>query len=90
METISTSQLRTKSSELIKTLANGNSVSLIHRSNRVGTILPSNSTATELDPPKKSSADGLKKLINTMSLSKRLSIKQRNKLYEKHLTQKYG
>ena len=40
MQTITTTQLRTKSSELIKSLEKGDSISLIHRSKIVGVIKP--------------------------------------------------
>ena len=41
MNTITTTDLRTKSSDLVTFLKKGNSVSLIHRSKIVGKIIPS-------------------------------------------------
>lgn len=88
METISTSQLRTKSSDLIKTLTNGKSVMLIHRSRKVGTIKPEPSESDklvlfdankfgkllgELDPPPVPKTD-----------------EERERKYREHLVKKYG
>ncbi|PIP56138.1 hypothetical protein COX05_04615 [candidate division WWE3 bacterium CG22_combo_CG10-13_8_21_14_all_39_12] len=88
METISTSQLRTKSSDLIKTLANGSQVTLIHRSTKVGVISP---TTNDITPQTKTaSTEGLKDLVRSMPKSRNLSDEKRKTAYLKHLSQKYG
>ncbi|OGH19099.1 MAG: hypothetical protein A2868_00255 [Candidatus Levybacteria bacterium RIFCSPHIGHO2_01_FULL_40_15b] len=44
MQTITTTQLRTKSKDLVNTLNEGRSVDLIHRSRVVGVVMPNNET----------------------------------------------
>ncbi|MBI2086209.1 hypothetical protein HYT74_02620 [Candidatus Daviesbacteria bacterium] len=51
MQFITTTELRTKSKELVKTLQEGNSVYLIHRSKVIATIMPKNDPQP-LDPDK--------------------------------------
>jgi len=88
METISTSQLRTKSSDLIKTLTNGGHVSLIHRSRKVGVIVPTADLSSPIHPL--ANVAELKKIIGNHSKLRLLSQNQREKNYAKHLLSKYG
>ncbi len=86
MNFITTTDLRTKSSDLINSLRNGRSVSLIHRSKIVGIIKPAR------DEPKaltKSDINKLKELALKLNLPK-TSYKEREKIYRKHLMNKYG
>lgn len=86
MQYITTTQLRTKSTDLISLLAAGASVDLIHRSKIVGTIQPKSHEPKALTP--KDIID-LKKAIKALNLPK-LSDKQREANYRRHLLKKYG
>ena len=86
MNYITTTELRTRSSELIDFLLAGETVDLIHRSSIVGTIIPK-----EEDPGNLTKAD-LKKIAETLdqlSLPTTTS-KERTKNYHLHLKKKYG
>lgn len=85
MDYVTTTGLRTQSPQLVKTLKKGGTVSLIHRSKIVGVIKPQ-------EQPKiltKSGIELLKKLAEELNLPK-TSYKQREKIYRKHLMEKYG
>ncbi len=85
MQTITTTQLRTRSKELIKALLEGQSVNLIHRSNVVGQIKP-------IYDPKPLTEEGIKRIqeaAKKLNLRK-LSHKERDRIYRKHLMEKYG
>lgn len=86
MNYITTTDLRTKSSELIKALKEGYSVELIHRSRIIGKIKPA------IEEPKPLTREGiekLKKLAKELNLPK-LSYRERERRYRKHLMEKYG
>ncbi|MEK7581658.1 MAG: hypothetical protein AAB512_05240 [Patescibacteria group bacterium] len=85
MEYITTTDLRTKSSQLIQSLKNGTKVSLIHRSKVVGIIEP------KKEPKVLTHAgiEKLKKLAHQLNLPK-TTYKQREKIYREHLMKKYG
>lgn len=86
MQYISTTDLRTKSSELVAELKNGGKVSLIHRSQVIGEIMP------KKEKPKtftKSAIAKLEKLARELNLPK-TSYKERERIYRKHLMEKYG
>mgnify|MGYP001585297567 CR=1 FL=1 len=85
MQVITTTQLRTKSKELVKTLREGRSVELIHRSKIVGRVQP----VQEPKPLTKEGIDKIKKLAKRLNLPK-LSYDKREKIYRKHLMVKYG
>ena len=85
MDYITTTNLRTQSSELIDTLKKGGVVSLIHRSKVVGVIKPKK-TPKALT---KKDIDQLKKLADDLSLPK-ISYEERKKIYTKHLVDRYG
>lgn len=82
MDSITTTHLRTQSSELINTLKKGGTVSLIHRSKVVGIIKPKK----EIKP---FNAKEFKKLAKSLNLPK-TTYAQREKIYRKHLMEKYG
>lgn len=85
MQLITTTQLRTKSKELVKVLRQGYSVDLIHRSRVIGKIKPMD----EAKPLTKESIEMIKKLAKELNLPK-LSYKERERRYRKHLMEKYG
>lgn len=85
MNYITTTQLRTKSSQLVDSLSKGNTVSLIHRSRVIGEIKPKK----EVKPLTKTDIDELKRLARALNLPK-TSYRQREKIYRKHLMEKYG
>jgi antitoxin (DNA-binding transcriptional repressor) of toxin-antitoxin stability system len=85
MNTITTTNLRTQSSQLIDTLKKGGVVSLIHRSKVVGLIKPQR----EAKVLTKADIKQLKEHAQNVQLPK-LSYGEREKLYRKHLLNKYG
>lgn len=86
MQVITTTQLRTKSKELVRTLKEGHSVNLIHRSQIVGEIKP---TIKEPRPLTKEDIAQISKIAQKLNLPE-LSYKQREQNYRKHLSRKYG
>lgn len=85
MNYITTTGLRTQSSKLVKSLSEGQTVSLLHRSKIIGEIKPKK----EMKPLTKDDIKQLKKLAEDLNLPK-TSYKQREKIYRKHLMEKYG
>lgn len=85
MNYITTTQLRTKSSELVNSLSKGNSVSLVHRSRIIGEIRPKKETKSLT----KKDINELKKLAAELKLPK-TSYRQRDAKYRKRLIRKYG
>lgn len=86
MQLISTTQLRTKSKDLVATLLAGYSVDLIHRSKKIGTIEPSHQT------PKIMTKERIEKIIKMaqkLNLPK-LSYKEREKRYREAMLKKHG
>lgn len=83
MNYITTTNLRTQSSQLIKTLKQGGTVSLIHHSKIVGVIKPAQPS------PKPFNAKAFKRLTASLNLPKTTYAK-REKIYRKHLMEKYG
>ncbi len=83
MQVITTTQLRTKSKELVKALNEGHSVDLIHRSKVVGEIKP------KIYDPKPFDPDKFFKAAKKLNLPK-LSYKERGRRYRAHLMKKYG
>lgn len=83
MQVISTTQLRTKSKELVKALQEGRSVDLIHRSKVVGEIKP------KIYEPKPFDPDKVAEIAKKLNLPK-LSYKERERRYRAHLMKKYG
>jgi hypothetical protein len=83
MDYITTTNLRTKSTELIDTLKKGGKVTLIHRSKVVGIIKPAIPEGKPFDVEK------LKKLTKRLNLPK-TSYEEREKRYRAHSEKKYG
>lgn len=83
MQAITTTELRTKSKELVKVLREGGSVDLIHRSKVVGEIRP------KMYDPKPFDPDRVAAIAKKLTLPK-LSYKEREKRYRTHLLKKYG
>lgn len=85
MNYITTTDLRTKSSKLVYTLAKGNSVSLVHRSRIIGEIKPKKQVKTLT----KQDIEDLKKLAAELNLPK-TTYAEREERYRTHLMKKYG
>lgn len=83
MQYITTTQLRTESSKLVKTLKTGGTLRLIHRSQVIGEIIPTYE-------PKPFNPDDFEKFLNRLKPKKLVSRKNRDKIYRKHLEDKYG
>lgn len=82
MEYITTTDLRTQSAKLIKSLKSGSTISLIHRSKVVGVIKPAREE-------KKFDVEKFIELARTLNLPK-TTPEEREKIYRKHLEEKYG
>ena len=82
MNYITTTDLRTRSRTLVEILKKGESVSLIHRSKVIGEINPKIGV-------RPFDADKFKQLVNSLNLPK-TSYAKREKIYRKHLMEKYG
>ncbi len=82
MEYITTTELRTKSSQLVNALKNGMQVSLVHRSKVIANIKP----AIEGKP---FDAKAFSRIVDKLNLPK-TTYKQREKIYRAHLMKKYG
>jgi antitoxin (DNA-binding transcriptional repressor) of toxin-antitoxin stability system len=83
MEYITTTELRTKSSELIESLRKGTIVSLIHRSKIVGVIKPQQETTKPFN------AKEFAKFVKDLHLPKTTD-EEREQNYRNHLMKKYG
>ncbi len=83
MQTITTTELRTKSKKLVEALREGKSVDLIHRSKVVGEIKP------KIYDPKPFNPDAVAEIAKKLNLPK-LSYKERDRRYRAHLMKKYG
>lgn len=84
MNYITTTDLRTKSTELVDSLKNGRSVSLIHRSQVVGKIVPDGDTKLKTIDAKK-----LEGIINDLDLPV-LTLTEIDRRYRKAMMQKHG
>jgi hypothetical protein len=84
MDYISTTQLRTKSKELINTLKRGKKVKLVHRSQVIGEITPDLEFGSKPFNVKKFQA-----AIKALNLPK-TTHQEREKNYRRHLEKKYG
>lgn len=83
MQVITTTELRTKSKQLVKTLKEGGRLSLIHRSRLIGEIMP-------VQEPKPFDPDAFNKFLDSMKPKRLIPKKDREKVYRKHLEEKYG
>lgn len=85
MQVITTTELRTKSSQLVDTLKKGQAVSLIHRSNIIGVIEPSKIVYA---PPV--TVEKLRAFLKAVKPKKLIPRSQREQTYRKQLVKKYG
>lgn len=85
MDYITTTDLRTKSSQLINSLEKGTAVPLVHRSQIVGIIKPQK----KLKRLSEADITELKKLADKASFPAK-TYDERQKIYQKHLKEKYG
>lgn len=83
MQYITTTELRTKSKELVETLLAGQSINLVHRSKVVGEIKP------KIYDPKPFDAGKFLKLVEKLNLPK-TTYAERERRYRAHLMKKYG
>lgn len=83
MQVITTTELKTKSSKIVKTLKEGARLRLIHRSKVIGDIMP-------IDEPKPFDPDAFEKFLDSIKPKKLIPVKDREKIYRKHLEEKYG
>lgn len=83
MQYITTTQLRTESSKLVKSLKTGSAFRLIHRSKVIGEITPTYE-------PKPFNPDDFEKFLDGLKPKKLIARKDREKIYRKHLKDKYG
>ena len=84
MTYITTTNLRTQSSQLVAHLKKGNTVSLIHRSKIVGVIQP-----MQDDLVKPFNDEKFERLVREFNLPKTTPA-QRQQRYKSHLLKKYG
>ena len=84
MKYITTTDLRTQSSQLVDSLKQGKKISLVHRSQVIGEILPIKEDAKAFDIKK------FRIFIESPQKGKSLSYQEREQLYRKHLEDKYG
>jgi len=82
MNYISTTGLRTQSSELVDALLAGKTVDLIHRSKLIGRVVP----IEKNEKSKKSFYE----LILSLPKTKKTTIKEREKIYKTQIMKKYG
>lgn len=83
MQVITTTQLRTRSKELVKALQEGRSVDLIHRSRVVGEIKP------KIYDPKPFDPDKFLKIVEKLNFP-RLTLKQIEVRYRIAMMKKHG
>lgn len=86
MDIVTSTQLRTQTPQVIETLLHGGTIDLVHRSKIVGEIRPKEKKEKIMT---KKSIQRLLELAKKMNLPK-LSYKQREENYRKHIMEKYG
>lgn len=84
MDYITTTDLRTKSSQLVKKLKSGESFSLIHRSKIIGKIMPDDNTILKTISGKK-----IEEKIKKLGLQ-RLTLKEIDRRYRQAMIKKHG
>lgn len=83
MQYITFTELRTNSKRLAQALSEGLSVNLIHRSRLIGRIDP-------VQEPKPFDPDMFEKFLDSIKPKKLVPKKDRDRIYRKHLEEKYG
>jgi antitoxin (DNA-binding transcriptional repressor) of toxin-antitoxin stability system len=86
MNTITATELRTKTPELIEALMNGYSVDFIHRSTLVGEIIPAKKPAKIMSGK---DIEELMEMAGSLNLPK-LTDKEIDRRYRQHIMKKYG
>ena len=84
MNLITTTQLRTKTKNLVDSLLNGNEITVVHRSRVIGKFIPQTG-----EEPKRFDAKKMAEIVKKLNL-KPLSEKKQRENYDKHLREKYG
>lgn len=84
MNYITTTNLRTQSTQLVDSLKQGKKVSLVHRSQIIGEISPVKKAVKSFDIKK------FRMFIKSPGGEENLSYAERERLYRKHLEEKYG
>lgn len=82
---MTTTDLRTKTPELVHILSQGVSIKLIHRSKIIGKIQPEQKIPTKIF-----NAEEFQKAIAAFKPKKLIPRKDRDRIYRKHLEEKYG
>ncbi|KKQ59325.1 MAG: hypothetical protein US80_C0013G0002 [Candidatus Daviesbacteria bacterium GW2011_GWA2_38_17] len=85
MQYITTTELRTQSSELVEILKQGGSVSLIHRSKVIGKIEPAQKNPIAITDIK-----AFRKALAEIQPKKLIPRKDRDRVYRQRLMEKYG
>ncbi|HCS78117.1 TPA: hypothetical protein DIV55_00035 [Patescibacteria group bacterium] len=85
MNYITTTELRTKSTELVTNLLSGKSVTLVHRSKIIGQIKPAVTPKTMTNARVKR----LQQLARELNLPK-IMYREREKIYRTRMLRKYG
>jgi hypothetical protein len=83
MQTITTTQLRTKTRHLVKSLIKGEKVDLIHRSKLIGEIKPKQVKVKRFD------AKRFAKIVKDLNLPQ-LTYEEREKRYREAMVKKHG
>ena len=84
MQNIISADFGSKSSEVVKTLKKGDSISVIHDSKVIGKIEPAIPDPKPFDPEK------FREILKKFKPKKIIPRSQREKVYRQHLMEKYG
>lgn len=82
---MTTTDLRRKTPQLVQILSQGGTVSLVHRSKVIGTVKP-----VENNQPKPVDIEAFKKALAALRPIKIIPRRDRERIYRKHLEEKYG
>jgi len=85
MDYITTTELRTKTSQLVKSLKNGKSVDLVHRSKVVGVFKPAQKKAVAITDIK-----AFKKALDAIKPKKILPRRERERVYREYMIKRHG
>lgn len=85
MQVITTTQLRTRTKELVKVLQEGRSVDLIHRSRVVGEIKPAQASFVTI-----TDISEFRKALRAAKPKRLIPKSKREKIYRKRLEEEYG
>ena len=85
MNTVSTTQIRTKISKVVKDLSRGEEFTLIHRSEIVGSIIPKKYKKNKIIDSKRFAST-----LKSLEPSKKMTHKQLMKMYEHYMMYRHG